>query len=429
MLNIQLLLTGNELMSGDIIDTNSVYIAQELKNLGVELHRKVTVGDSLELLVNEMESLSQQADIVIVNGGLGPTVDDMTAQALAKLTGKPLTLHPTALEQLKAWCVKRSYELIGPNMKQALLPACSDIVYNPIGSAPGFSVIHNNCQFICTPGVPVELKAMLKDSILADIATRLPNELQTVTQKLKVFGIGESSLQRLINEQLPDWPEELELGFRASMPLLEVKLTSRTSISSELRNTWYDKLKGLFGQHIVSETEGSLPYTLVNELIQRGKSITTVESCTGGLMASMLTNISGSSQVFEAGFVTYSNKMKSTLVNVNPETIAAHGAVSKEVVTEMLKGALAISGADYGIAVSGVAGPSGGTKEKPVGTIWFAWGDANQIFSEQIYFPSERIYFQKFIATAGLDLVRRMLLGYQDSPLYFIERQRNKKTR
>lgn len=424
MLNIQLLLTGNELMSGDIVDTNSVYIAQELKNLGVELNRKVTVGDSLELLINEMESLSQQADIVIVNGGLGPTVDDMTAQALAKLTGKPLTLHPTALEQLKAWCNKRGYPLNGPNMKQAILPARCEIVYNPIGSAPGFSVMHNNCQFICTPGVPFELKEMLKDSILANIAKKLPTELQAVTQKLKVFGLGESTLQRMIDESLPDWPEELELGFRASMPLLEVKLTSRSSVSSELRNTWYNKLQDLFGQHIVRDTDGSLSDTLVGELIKQGKSITTVESCTGGLIASLLTNVSGSSQVFEAGFVTYSNKMKSTLVNVKPETLAEHGAVSKEVVAEMVKGALAISGADYGIAVSGIAGPTGGTEEKPVGTVWFAWGDKNEIFTQEMYFPSERVFFQRFIATTGLDLIRRMILGYKDTPLYFIERQR-----
>lgn len=424
MINIQLLLTGNELMSGDITDTNSVFIAQELKNLGVELSRKVTVGDNMDLLVQEMDSLSKQADIVIINGGLGPTVDDMTAQALAQLTQQPLETHPVALEQLKDWCNKRNYALSKPNIKQALLPKNCHIIYNPIGSAPGFSVQYNNCKIICTPGVPSELKAMFYDSILASVAKQLPIDQQAVTQKLHIFGIGESGLQKMIDEQFPNWPDEIELGFRASMPLLEVKITSRKATSQQLRTTWYNNLKSLLGQHIVCEGSGSMASTLVAQLHKQQKKITTVESCTGGLIASLLTNVSGSSTVFEAGFVTYSNKMKSKLVNVSPNTLQKHGAVSEAVVKQMVAGALAITGADYGIAVSGIAGPTGGTKDKPVGTVWLAWGSKENILTQQLYFPAERIYFQKFIATAGLDLVRRLLLNFSDVPRYVIERQR-----
>ncbi|MEW6998307.1 CinA family nicotinamide mononucleotide deamidase-related protein [Colwelliaceae bacterium BS250] len=423
MLNVQLLLTGNELMSGDIIDTNSVYIAQELKNLGIELDRKVTVGDNLELLKAELESISQQADIVIVNGGLGPTVDDMTAQALAEMSNKPLTLHPVALQQLQDWCLKRKYKLTEPNMKQAILPQGCGIVYNPLGSAPGFAITHNECLIICTPGVPVELKAMLSDSILANIAQKIPAKLQTVTQKLKVFGIGESGLQKMINESFPDWPASIELGFRAGMPLLEVKLTSRTSTSNELRSQWYQKLQQLLGQHIVCIGEGSMAEVVVAELNTQQKKITTAESCTGGMIASQITNVAGSSMVFEAGFVTYSNKMKSTLVNVSADTLALHGAVSEAVVREMVLGALAISAADYAVSVSGVAGPDGGSDDKPVGTVWLAWGDKNTIYSQQLHIPAGRIYFQKFVSTIALDLIRRLLKGYTDTPRYVIERQ------
>ncbi|WNC67847.1 CinA family nicotinamide mononucleotide deamidase-related protein [Thalassotalea nanhaiensis] len=428
MLNVQLLLTGNELMSGDIVDTNSVFIAREFKNLGIELTRKVTVGDNLQLLTEQMEQLSVDADILIINGGLGPTVDDMTAQALSEAANKPLALHPTALEQVKAWCVKRSYRLTGPNMKQALLPAGCNIVNNPIGSAPGFSLSHNNCQIICTPGVPVELKAMLRNEILPEIAKQLPEELQTVTQKLKVFGIGESGLQKMVNETYPNWPEEIELGFRATMPLLEVKLTSRSHTSSTLRDEWYNKIKGLLGQHIVSENGNSIAATVVELLNQQGKTITTAESCTGGMIAAQLTGIAGSSNVFEAGFVTYSNRMKAKLVNVNEKTLEQFGAVSEQVVKEMVTGALAVSDADYAVSVSGIAGPDGGTEEKPVGTVWLAWGDKQQVFAKRLYLPTHRIHFQNFIANTGLDLIRRLILGYADEPRYFVERQLKNKT-
>ncbi len=424
MLNIQLLLTGNELMSGDIVDTNSVFIAQELKNVGVELARKVTVGDHLDMLVSELESLSQQADVLIVNGGLGPTIDDMTAQALAKLINKPLQLNPIALEQLQAWCDKRNYQMSEPNKKQAILPQGCDIVYNPLGSAPGFSVRHNDCKIICTPGVPSELKAMFFDSILLSISKRLPTALHTVTQKLQVFGIGESGIQKMVNEAFPNWPADIELGFRASMPVLEIKLTSRQTTSHELRQTWYDNIKTLLGQHIVCEGTGTIASTLVEVLSKRNKTMTTIESCTGGLMASLLTNVSGSSAVFEAGFVTYSNAMKTKLVDVPTDLLETHGAVSQAVVEAMLKGGLKVSSADYGIAVSGIAGPTGGTEEKPLGTVWLAWGSKDKVFSQELYFPSERVYFQRFIAAAGLDLVRRLVLNFTDTPRYITERQR-----
>ncbi|WNC73194.1 CinA family nicotinamide mononucleotide deamidase-related protein [Thalassotalea psychrophila] len=423
MLNVQLLLTGNELMSGDIVDTNSVFIAREFKNLGIELTRKVTVGDNMQLLTEQMEQLSVDADILIINGGLGPTVDDMTAQALSETTKNALTLHPTALEQVKAWCVKRSYRLTGPNLKQALLPSGCEIVNNPIGSAPGFSITHNNCQIICTPGVPVELKAMLRDEILPNIAKQLPEELQTVTQKLKVFGIGESGLQKMVNETYPDWPEEIELGFRATMPLLEVKLTSRSHTSSILRDECYSNIKGLLGQHIVSENGNSIAATVVELLNQQGKTITTAESCTGGMIAAQLTGIAGSSNVFEAGFVTYSNRMKTKLVNVNQQTLEQFGAVSEQVVKEMAEGSLAVSDADYVVSVSGIAGPDGGTDDKPVGTVCIAWGDINQVYTKTLYFPSHRIHFQNYIANTGLDLIRRLILGHADQPRYFVERQ------
>ncbi|QBY03780.1 CinA family nicotinamide mononucleotide deamidase-related protein [Thalassotalea sp. HSM 43] len=423
MLNVQLLLTGNELMSGDIVDTNSVFLAQQLKSMGVELTRKTTVGDNLPLLVEQMQTLSQSADVVIINGGLGPTVDDMTAQALSEMSGRTLTIHPIALEQVKAWCVKRNYRLTGPNMKQALLPMECDIVDNPIGSAPGFSLRHNDCLIICTPGVPRELKAMFNEQIKPILKQMLPDSVQVVTDKMQVFGIGESGLQKMINESFPDWPESLELGFRASMPLLEVKLTSREKSQNTLRQTWFNKLKTLFGSHLINTDGANIQQTLVQLLQQKQLRMTTAESCTGGLIAAKVTSVAGSSQVFEAGYVTYSNQMKQAMLDVDAELLAQHGAVSEPVVIAMAKGALAKSNADYAVAVSGIAGPDGGSDEKPVGTVWLAWGSKDALQTTQLYFPAGRAYFQTYVANAALDLIRREVLEIDETPRYVTERQ------
>ncbi|QDP00402.1 CinA family nicotinamide mononucleotide deamidase-related protein [Thalassotalea sp. PS06] len=428
MLKVQLLLTGNELMSGDITDTNSVFMAQQLKNLGVEVHKKVTVGDELELLVNEISALSSSADVLIINGGLGPTVDDLTAQALAQSKGVELSVHPQALQELQAWCDRRQYPLTEPNRKQAILPDGCNIVSNPIGSAPGFSLTLNDCLVICTPGVPREMKMMFEQSILPIIKGKMPAGLSNKTNKLRVFGIGESGLQKIINEQFTDWPEHIDLGFRASQPLLEIKLTAHYQSHHQDLQDWTDKLKTLFAQHIVCEGDGDLPSTVIDILKSQGKFITTAESCTGGLIAASITSVAGSSAVFEAGYTTYSNRIKHQLLGVSEQTLQIHGAVSEPVVRQMLIGALNASGADVGVSVSGIAGPDGGSDEKPVGTVWLAWGDIQTQYAQELYFPGPRRFFQNYIAYAGLDLVRRFLLDYRDTPRYVIERQRKPTT-
>nr|MBL0711496.1 competence/damage-inducible protein A [Colwellia sp.] len=223
---IQLLLTGNELMTGDIVDSNSAMIAEYLKELGLKISRKITIADDLPLLINEINQLAEQSDILIINGGLGPTVDDLTTQALAKATKVVLTEHIDALKHVTAWCKKRGVTLNTPNLKQAMLPQGCEIIANRQGSAVGFKVKYFNCDIYCTPGVPHELKTMLIEQIKPDIAKKIPTHLISDVTRLQVFGLGESTLQKMVDEQLPDWPSDIELGFRAGMPLLEIKLTT-----------------------------------------------------------------------------------------------------------------------------------------------------------------------------------------------------------
>jgi len=424
--NVQLLLTGNELMTGDIVDSNSAMIAEQLKELGLQILRKVTIADNLPLLVNEINHLAKQADILIINGGLGPTIDDLTAQALAKACNVVLTQHKGALAHITAWCTQRGAELNKPNLKQTILPKGCSIIPNKKGSAVGFKVNHLGCDIYCTPGVPHELKTMLIEQIKPDIAKSLPNDLITDVTRLQVFGLGESTLQKMIDEKLPDWPNNIELGFRSGMPLLEIKLTTNSQFAYQQKELWLPKLLKVLGDHFIAKVDGK-PLTLTKHVLlaltKKKLKITTAESCTGGLIASLLTQEPGASSNFEAGFVTYSNTIKMKLLKVPADTLNKHGAVSKNTVIAMAEGALIESSADIAIAVSGIAGPEGGSEEKPVGTVWIAWGKKGHLKSICLLIPLPRAYFQKYVANISLDLIRRELIGSQEVPQYIIERE------
>ena len=424
-LNIQFLLTGTELMVGDIVDTNSVMLAQSLKDNGAELSRKVTLGDDFNGLVAEIEHMSCQADVLLVNGGLGPTSDDLTAEALAQVIGKPLEENAEALIHLEAWCKKRGFRLEGANRKQALLPQGITVVPNPIGSAVGFSVSHNDCLIICTPGVPIELKQMWQQDISPLLKKRLPSTDKVKTVKLHMFGMGESAIQNIFTQHLSDWPESIEVGYRAASPIIELKLTTRSQQAERLLPIWLPKLESLLGAHVLKITDTqleetiSIASTLVELLSGLNQTVTAAESCTGGLIASNITRIPGSSAVFEAGYVTYSNRIKTKLLQVKEATLEKYGAVSESVVIEMAKGVLEASSSDWVVSVSGIAGPGGGSEEKPVGTVWICWGSKKLLKTQCLVYPSNRVNFQRFIANVGLDLIRREILGIKEDPSYF----------
>ncbi len=413
-------MTGNELMTGVTVDSNSAFIAQALTGKGLAVEGKVTVGDELSTLVSEITRLSQDADVLIINGGLGPTIDDRTAEALAGAAGVGLVEHPDAMAHLVEWCDSTSARALNDaNRKQAMLPAGCSVLPNALGSAVGFCMELNKCLVMSTPGVPSEMRKMMQDHVFPLLIERFPN-VQTMRQsRFHVFGLGESRLQQWISDAYPDWPAEIDLGFRAGLPTLEIKLTSHAGEFDALHGQWIEKLKFEIGDYIVSEGDTRLPEAMVKLLANKGKTITAAESCTGGLIASMLTTVSGSSEVFEAGFVTYSNEMKTEMVGVKPKTLEVHGAVSEPVVREMVQGALRRSGADYGVAVSGVAGPTGGSDEKPVGTVWLAWGSPLNIKARKFFVPRSRIVFQQIVAALGLDLIRREILEIKKEPDYY----------
>jgi len=425
IINLQLLLTGNELVNGDVIDTNSAYIAQQVKEIGIDVTRRVTIADNLTVLINEIEAMSQQADILIINGGLGPTSDDLTSEALSIAINTPLEENPQALAHLQQWAEKRSFTLDKANLKQALLPKGCHIIHNKTGSAVGIYAHINNCDVFCTPGVPSELKIMLNEEIIPQLQKKLPPQAHLHTTRLQTFGIGESSLQMLMEKHFSELPNSIEVGYRANSPTLELKLSTHTKEAFALKKQWLPQLNNVLNDHILGEITNkdlTLPQCVLEQLRQKNLTLTTAESCTGGLIASQVTALAGASQVFEAGYVTYSNKMKSNMLSVPPETLIAHGAVSKETVLAMAKGALQHSKANIAVAVSGIAGPTGGTAEKPTGTVWIAWGDNNNMHTQHFIIKGTRAYFQKTVTARCLDLVRRFLLNSSHTPNYINNR-------
>jgi nicotinamide-nucleotide amidase len=420
---MKLLMTGEELMTGDIVDSNSALMAERLFALGIRIAEKATLGDDLYELTSAMQRLTQGADVVIVNGGLGPTSDDLTAEALAALLGRPIVEHPEALAHLHRWCEARNSQLNDANRKQAMLPQGVEIIPNPTGSAVGFKVDVAGCRIYCTPGVPHELSAMLDAHILPELAQWSGAAGQVARIRFSVFGYGEASLQHYLRTRLGAWPEQVVIGYRASVPVLELKLHVLRAEDRHLLDLCAERIRHLLGAHIVSEQMQSMASVVQELLVRQGRKVTVAESCTGGLIASLLTAVPGASLVFDAGFVTYSNAMKTRLLGVSERTLASEGAVSEAVVREMLQGALTHSRADLGVAVSGIAGPDGGSEDKPVGTVWIAWGSADAIQSRCLLFPVGRVMFQKLVATLALDLVRRQCLGCADVPVYFLERK------
>jgi nicotinamide-nucleotide amidase len=417
---VALLMTGDELMRGDTVDSNSAHIAQALTERGVVVREKTTVGDDRDLLLETIARLAKDHDVLIINGGLGPTSDDLTAEVVAQLANTPLKEHPDARSHVEAWCQRLGVTPNESNLKQAKVPFGAALIDNPTGSAMGFSTDIYRCRVITTPGVPRELKAMMA-SVLTLTSERITTQ-NAHTRRLQTFGIGESTIQQLLNDSELPWPPSVNLGFRAGMPQLELKLTVNNEDDLPQQQHCFEQLSALFGDHILGEGDTTLASALQQTLRAQGKTVTAAESCTGGLIASMITREPGSSAVFNAGYVTYANASKRDTLGVSQEDLDKHGAVSEPVVRQMLAGALERSGADIGIAVSGIAGPSGGTDDKPVGTVWLAWGSQDAMQSHCVVIPGSRDLFQNLVAAAGLDLMRRQLLALPPQPHYFTRR-------
>ncbi|GIC76592.1 CinA family nicotinamide mononucleotide deamidase-related protein [Moritella sp. F3] len=406
-MRIEFISTGDEVLSGQIVDTNAAWISQHFFDQGRSFTRRHTVADDLESLIDIITETSHRADVVIMNGGLGPTSDDLSADAAAKAMGVPLVRSQVWFDHLVAKYAKSNSALSTSNEKQAWLPQGSEVVDNAVGTACGFSFQFNRARFYFTPGVPSEFKHMVSEQILPDIQQHFTAVSVPTLIKIKTFGISES----VLNEQLQalNLPDSITLGFRVDFPMVEIKLLSTNSADLQQARA---RVVAEIADFILFEGDLSFAEYLQSMMLEKGQTLSLAESCTGGMIASELIAVAGSSGYLDSSHVTYSNESKSRLVNVKQTTLAKHGAVSIEVAAEMAEGAMLNAGVDFGVAVSGIAGPGGGSEEKPVGTVAFALASKTRTYSQLLFIPRwSRQGIRTVALYIALDMLRRALLG------------------
>jgi len=411
----EILSTGDEIRSGAVIDSNSAYIAEKLEEAGVTVLRHGCVGDDMDLMVSVISEISERAEIAIVTGGLGPTEDDITALAAARAAGVELQLDREAFESLENFFKSRNFPVTASNRKQALLPAGAECLINPVGTAPGFCVKKKKCSLFFLPGVPLEMKRMMTEQVIPRIEKlQGDGKMFSRISNISTFGMTEAA----VNDRLSGLDSgfaTIRLGLRAVFPEIHVKLYGYSYdpvVLEEEMETACGMVREKLGDNVFS-VDGHTLEEEVGRLLSLEKSTVAVaESCTGGMVADRLTNVPGSSDYFLFSGVTYSNRSKIKVLGVSPDTLDKYGAVDEQTVKEMAEGVKNLFGAVYGLSTSGIAGPDGGTEEKPVGTVCIGISTPRETEGYRLYFPfPERIQNKNIFATMALDILRRKLIS------------------
>ena len=410
----EILATGDEIRSGALVDSNSAFIAERLEANGIEVVCHTSVGDDLSILVSTLREIGERVDVAVVTGGLGPTTDDRSAEAAAKAAGVELVFDKDALENVESFFRKFNRPMTASNKKQALLPDGCNILYNPVGTAPGFSLKIGRGLLFFLPGVPYEMKRMLAEHVLPELkALQGDAAMHSRVKTITTFGLPESLAGEKVAGVEAAFPG-IQLGLRANFPQIQVKLYGRDKNEQVLAQR-LDEAGGWtverLGKNVISENGESMEAVVGSLLLKIAATLALAESCTGGLLANWLTNVAGSSDYFLFSGVTYSNQAKIDVLGVKPETVETHGAVHEETAREMAEGARRVAGATYGLSTSGIAGPDGGTEDKPVGTVCVGFAGPERSFGRRLYFPfGKRLMNKKIFAMAALDIFRKELL-------------------
>ena len=411
----EILATGDEIRSGTLVDSNSAYIAQKLEEIGIAVVRHHSVGDDIPIMVSVLQEIASRADVSIVTGGLGPTSDDLTADAAARAAGTQLIQNAEALEIVESFFRSFHRPITASNIKQSYLPEGSTCLANPVGTAPGFMMKLGRCLFFFLPGVPSEMRRMLSESVLPRIEALQGGVRQFCRVKtLTTLGFTES----LTGERLKDFSDyfpTIQLGFRAKFPEIQVKFYLRGTDANQVEMLIQDATHWVsekLGHKLISPDGESMEVVVGRMLSQKKSTISIAESCTGGLIAHWLTNVAGSSDYLLFSGVVYANQAKVDLLGVSQDILNRHGAVHEETVREMALNVQRITGATYGLATSGIAGPGGGTDEKPVGTVCIGLATPDNVRSYRFQFRfRSREMNKQFFAMTALDLLRRELMG------------------
>jgi nicotinamide-nucleotide amidase len=421
-LHVELLATGDELLTGQILDTNSVWLMDRLWDLGVMARRKTLVADDREDLTAALHETTSRSDLVVMSGGLGPTEDDLTTEVVAAAMGVPLELHEPSLAAIRERFGKLGREMTPNNAKQARFPRGATVIPNRFGTAPGFLVRLGRGELVALPGVPVEYRGLSEEFLLPRLAARVGST--PAFRLVKLFAVPESHADQAMRPVMDDPGNRgVRFGYRAHWPEIHVKWStapaSAGAISSPTRNEASEahadrilqQVRSIFGDAIFAEGKDELAPLVVAQLTRRGERVALAESCTGGLVAELLTRVPGSSSVFDLGVVAYANQAKSGVVGVPDDLLATHGAVSEPVARALAEGIRRVAGSTWGVGITGIAGPTGGTPEKPLGTVYVALAGTSGTEVVHRVWRGDRDRVRKTTAYEALDMLRRATRG------------------
>ena len=416
-MQVHLLTIGDEILIGQIIDTNSAWMSQQLNLRGFAVQGKSSVGDTRQSIVDGIQHAASAADVVIMTGGLGPTKDDITKKTLAEMFGSGMSLHAETLARIEAY-FQRIGRLTPPSMHdQATLPDQADILTNKVGTAPGMWFERSGKVYVSLPGVPFEMEYLMTHEVLPRLQSRFQSR-PIVHRTLLTVGEGESNIAKRIEAFEDGLPAHIKLAYLPALGQVHLRLSGTwpgpltASAETELAallDTKQAELESLLPDLVFGHEDETLQQVIGKILLEQGKQFGTAESCTGGYVAHLITSVPGSSAYFPGTVVTYSYEMKTKLLGVRPETLTQFGAVSEQTVREMARGALDTLGVDVSLAISGIAGPDGGTPDKPVGTVWMAVADRERSIAVKQVFGRDRLKNIQLTGTYALNLVRKFL--------------------
>jgi len=413
----EIITIGDEILIGQIIDTNSAWIAQQLNAIGIRVKQISSVADYPADILVALTLASGRADLILVTGGLGPTQDDVTKQTLSAYFDCGLRRAPEVLAHVEAIFQRGNRPMLEMNRKQADVLEKSEVLFNEMGTAPGMWILHKGKPYVIMPGVPFEMKHIMQERVLPRLRN-LEGRVPVWHHTLLTAGIGESFLAEKIADIEAALPPHIHLAYLPKPGLVRLRLTAIGEDLEKLKQetqTIAARLEERIGNYFLADRDTTLEQLIRDFMQQRELLLATAESCTGGNIARLITSLPGSSSMFEGGAVTYSNAMKQALLGVNPKTLEQHGAVSEETVREMAVGAKTNFRTDYAIAVSGIAGPEGGTPEKPVGLVWIAVAGKDQVVARKHLFGQDRAINIERSSAAALWMLWQLLQAESDS--------------
>ncbi len=408
----EIITIGDEILIGQIVNTNSTWIAEQLSLIGVHIYQITSVPDDRDHIIKTLKDAVERADLIIITGGLGPTKDDVTKLTLSEFFNTNMEFNEEAYQDIKKLFKNRGLELNELNKKQAELPANCRPLRNLNGTAPGMWFEENDKIYISMPGVPFEMKPIVTDQVIPLLRKKCGTD--TIVHKtILTQGIGESWLSEKISDWEDNLPDNIRLAYLPQPGIVRLRLTAVGKGKNRLQeqiNEEIEKLKSIIPHHIFGYDNDTLEAVVGNKLREKKKTVVTAESCTGGYIAHLITSVAGSSDYYKGSVVAYSNEIKETYLNVEHNNLLDHGAVSEPVVRQMAEGARQKFNTDFAIATSGIAGPSGGSDEKPVGTTWIAVATPDKVIAEKFLFGEERGRNIRKTALQALNMLRRELI-------------------